>query len=196
MSAPRAVRIPRVRPAPGASEMARSATDTASGVRPSAREGPHPDQGDRSVVRPNAAGSMRALRLTLLYLLALGVLYLVFALYEATMPYSSGTGAENGLLLFSGLATVLAVVGPYVTLSPAPRRIEIRSSSVVVVGRWGGRTEWAPWSEVSLRVVRRYPAGLLSRDPVESIEVAIPGRTPRTYLVGTELFPGTTPHPR
>ncbi len=152
--------------------------------------------GGRAVVRPNSAGSQRALRLTLLYLLALGALYLVFALYEETMPYGSGTGAGNGLLLFSGLAAVLAVVGPYVTLSPAPRRIEIRSSSVVVVGRWGGRTEWAPWSEVSQRIVRRYPAGFLSGEPVQSIEITISGRSPRTYLVGTDLFPRSPPQSR
>lgn len=143
--------------------------------------------GDR---RPNLAGFQRALRLALIYLVGLALIFGLFAGFTEAAPTSKGSGATTDLLFFGVAALAFAVVGTLVALHAAPRAIIVKESSIVVIGRWGRRTAWAPRSELRLRVVRRHPAGFLSSEPVESIELAVPGRPAQVYLVTQGLFPG------
>ena len=128
----------------------------------------------------------------LFYIIVLALLYFAFVLYDRSAPGGTSSGAEGGLVDFSIVALVLAVVGAFLSLAPAPRAVERSSTSLIVVDRWGRRTEWTPLDEVRVRTVRRYPAGLLSDAPVESVEVSGPGRRPRSYLVEEGLIPEST----
>ena len=140
--------------------------------------------------RRNLAGFQRALRLALIYLVGLALIFVLFVGYAQTASVTRGTGAGTDLMVFGIAARPLAIVGMLIALHPAPRAIEVTGTAFVVVGRWGRRTEWAPRAELRLRVVRRFAAGFLSSEPVESIELAVPGRPARTYLVTQGLFPG------
>lgn len=180
MGTPRAVRIPR------------TDADTARGVRPPWEATPTPPSAASASAQPNRGGTQRAVRLTGFYLAVLTALYVAFVLYDRSSPGGTSPGAEAGLLEFTGVAVLLAVLGAFLALGPAPRAIERSPTSIVVVGRWGRRTEWTPIDEVTVRPVRRYPAGLLSSAPVESVEVSGPGRRPRNYLVESGLLPERT----
>jgi len=180
MVTPRAIRIPR-----GPSDHLR---DTRRPVK--ARPASPPLL--PGLRRPNRAGTQRAVRLMLLYLVVLTLLYLGFVLYDRNAPGGMSPGAQGGLVAFSVVALVVAVVGALLSITPAPRAVEQSSTSLAVVGRWGRRTEWAPLDEVTVRKVRSYPAGLLSGEPVDSVEVSSPGRTTRSYLVEAGLLSETT----
>jgi hypothetical protein len=183
MTASRAVRIPRnssAEPTPRPLEVERRAL---------------PAEGADIRRWPNSAGSQRAIRLTLIYLLALTLLYLTFVLYDRSVPGGTSSASENGFLLFSVFALVLGVGGAIFSLSPAPRAVELGPDTVVVLGRWGRRTEWTPRDRLSIRTVRRYPAGMLSREPVEYVELSLRGERVRSYLVSEGLF-GISPERR
>ena len=173
MENPRAVRIPRSGP-----------PRVASG----SREGPSPSERTPVDRRRNRSGTQRAVRLTVLYLVALLALYLAFVAYGRSAPGGSSTGAQQEMLLFAGFAVFLGAFGVVFSLTPAPRAIEVSSRHLVVVGRWGHRTVWPPIGETTVRVVRRYSAGVLSSSAVESVEVWSTGRRPRSYLVEEGLF--------
>ena len=140
--------------------------------------------------RTNVAGFQRAFRLTLVYLVGIALIYALFVGYTLRVPIAQGAGAGTDLLLFGIAALAFAIVGSLVALHPVPRAIELTSTAIVVVGRWGIRTEWTPRGELQLRVVRRFAAGLFSSEPVTSVELSVPGRPPRTYLVTEGLVPG------
>ena len=178
MSAPRAVRIPRVRAEGGRPGVERTTAAPERARVTAAIE-----------LRPNVAGSERAVRLAYLYLGAIGLLYLLFVLLEWIVRAGWGTGVEFDLLLFGLAALVFSVGGALFALHPAPRGIEIGPTALRIVGRWGHRIEWSPRNEIRFRLVRRYSAGFLSRAPVESVELSLPGRPPRVYLVGEGFFP-------
>ncbi len=180
MATPRAVRIPRTVSSPLAEPSLPSVRTRAESTV------------DR---RANTAGTQRAVRLTLVYLLALGLLYLAFVVYARSTPYGRTPGTEWELLVFGFVAVFLGLVGAVLSLTPAPRRVEVSKERVVVVGRWGRRVEWPSPTELSVRVVRRHLAGGLSRDPVESVEVQATGRRARTYLVEQGLFSPAEPRP-
>ena len=138
--------------------------------------------------RPYVAGSHRALRLTLFYLVAVALLYVLFLGSAEVASRAGGAGPNFDLLLFGVAALVFALAGVLIALHPAPRRIEITPTAITVVGRWGHRTTWTPRAQLTFRRVRRFAAGILSSDPVESLELSLPGRPPRTYLVTEGLF--------
>jgi hypothetical protein len=173
VASPRAVRIPRSvsEPAPRAEEAAARAP-----VRETIER------------RPNTAGTQRAVRVALVYLLALALLFLGLVLYDRSAPGGRTPGAEGTLLLFAGVAALVGALGAVVSLSPAPRAVEVTPEHVVVVGRWGRRTVWPRRGEITVRVVRRYPAGGLTPRTVESVEVWSTGRPPKSYLVEEGLF--------
>jgi hypothetical protein len=179
MTAPRAIRIPR------------GPTDRPRTLRATADERPAASPVSPGARRPNRAGTQRAVRLALLFLILLALLYVGFVLYDRTAPGGTSPGAQAELIDFSGVAAVLAAAGALLSLTPAPRAVERSSTSLVVVGRWGRRTEWAPLDEVTVRRVRQYPAGLLSDEPVDSVEVSSRGRRTRSYLVEAGLLPET-----
>jgi hypothetical protein len=130
-------------------------------------------------------------RLTVLYLAVLAVLYAAFVLYDRTSPGGTRPGEETSLLEFTGVALFLAAAGALLALAPAPKAVAWSPTSLVVVSRWGRRTEWKPIHEVTVRPLRRYPAGILSDAPVESVEVSCPGQRARNYLVESGLLPET-----
>jgi hypothetical protein len=142
--------------------------------------------------RPNSGGSQRAVRVTVLYLVVLAALYVGFVLYDRTAPGGGASPEANGVLLFTAIFAVFGVVGVVVTLTPAPRGIEVAGDRVVVVGRWGGRRTLPALEHLSFRVVRRYPAGALSATAVELIEIWARGVPMRSYLVEADLLAGAT----
>ncbi len=174
MSAPRAVRIPRAPPS--------STLTTAPDAVPA------PPVAAASQRRPNRAGTQRVVRLTAIFLILLVALYVGFELYARTGPAAHGSAATDEFVEFTTVAFTLAVVGALLTLSPAPRAVEVSDDRLVIIGRWGRRTEWSPRPKVVVHRVRRYPAGFFSEADVDSIEVSVPGKR-RSYLVETGLLP-------
>jgi len=140
--------------------------------------------------RVNVAGSQRALRVTVVYLVVLVALFAAFVLYDRSAPGGTASPSTNGIYVFTGLFVVFAFGGAIFTLHPAPRALEVGPDRVTVVGRWGGRRVLPPLGSLSTRVVRRYPPGLLSGTPVEQIELWGRDVPLRTYLVEDGLFRG------
>jgi hypothetical protein len=181
MGAPRAVRIPRASSAPG--------TDPGPVM-----EGKSPVGSRSEAARvANRAGTQRVVRLTAIYLLVLAVLYFGFELYARSVPGNTGPAATTEFLEFTLVAVVLGIVGAVLTLSPAPRAVVRTSKGFAVVGRWGRVVEWGPPESVTVRRVRRYPAGFFSERPVESLEVSGSGRRVRSYLLESGLLSESSP---
>ncbi|HYA54995.1 MAG TPA: hypothetical protein VEG42_05275 [Thermoplasmata archaeon] len=144
-------------------------------------------------VRPNVGGSKRAFRVAVLFLVALAALYAGFAVYDRTAPGGSGSPATNGLWLFTAVFAVFAIVGIVYSLTPAPRFVEVATSRLTVVGRWGRRRRLPPMERLSIRVVRRYAPGFLSDRYVELVEVWGTDTPVRSYLVEEGIFSGAKP---
>lgn len=182
MSEPRAVRIPRAR-GPAAPPPGRE--------RPQERvHGPDPTD-----LKLNRAGTQRVVRMTVVYLVVLAGLYAGFAGYARSSPGGTSAGAQAALIEITILAIVLALAGTILTLTPAPRAVGPLPDGFVVVGRWGGRTEYTPLRDVTVRRVRRYSAGLLSGEDVDSIEVFGTRQRRRSYLIEAGLLPERTREP-
>ncbi|HXW67469.1 MAG TPA: hypothetical protein VEL82_06315 [Thermoplasmata archaeon] len=177
MASPRAVRIPRSRGvaeaagAPGPGVVASEATVPAPGAE----------------IRRNRAGRQRAIRIATIYLLALVALYLFFVGLDRIAPGGSSATAATGLLYFSAIAAGLALAGLYVTLSPAPRTIEVSASAVTVVEWTGRRREFPPLENLRVAVRRRFPPSFLASEPVEAVELTV-GRRQFTYQVAEGLL--------
>ena len=139
--------------------------------------------------RPNVAGTRRAVRLSLVFGVALGIVFLVLAALGRSEPRGTSAGAGFDLLVLGVAGLAVAVGGIVLSLHSAPRRVEVGPTAIVVVGRWGRRTEWAPPGQLKCRLARRYPPSLLSGEPVALMELRLPGRPSRTYLVAEGLFP-------
>lgn len=174
MASPRPVRIPRPS-APGTARAVRTVT-----VPRGPPSGP-------VETRVNRAGTRRAARLTFLFLVGVSAVYFASYLYDRGSPGGSSPGVETDLFVFGLVALALGFAGAVVSLGAAPRSVELTPDSIVVVGRWGGRTAWTPRSAVQVRVLRRYLPGVLASEPVESVELAGMGRR-RTYLVEAGAF--------
>ena len=142
--------------------------------------------------RPNVGGSQRAVRLAVLYAVVLTALYAGFVLYDRTAPGGTSSPSTNGVLLFTVLFLAFGIGGVVYTLSPAPRAVEVDLARVTVVGRWGRRRSFPPLDRLSVRIVRRYPAGWLAGTEVELVEVWGPDAPVRGYLVEEELFTGAS----
>ncbi len=155
-----------------------------AGPRPAGSAGPLLDR------RVNVAGTQRAFRFAVLYLVVLLALDLVLVGLDLGSSEASRPGVQSGLQLFIGVAVLLAVGSVVYALTPAPRYIEIRPESVVVVGRWGGRVGLPPLGSLRATVARHYPAGFLSHAPVDLVQVVDTGGRRRTYQVEAGLFEG------
>jgi hypothetical protein len=166
VASPRAVRIPR---APAAS-------------RPAAPAGDLVDH------RPNVAGTQRAFRFAVLYLIVLLALDLILVALDLTSSEASRPGLQGDLRLFLAIAGVLAVGSVVFALSPAPRFVDVRSTGVVVVGRWGSRVAYPAIDRLDARVLRHYPAGFLSSKPVDMVSVADTAGRRHTYQVESGLL--------
>lgn len=180
MTSPRAVRIPRSKgsPAPGDAAPSPPATGTAPPEPPAKVE-----------VRWNQAANERARRLLLLYLGTLVVLYVAFLVLDRSAPGGTSATALTGMLYFSAIAAVLAVVGVWVALAPVPRRIEVSSGGVVVVESWGTKRAFPPVDELRATLVRRYPRSFLSSRAVETVEVTDRSGRRRTYQLEQGVVP-------
>lgn len=147
-------------------------------------------------LRRNGAGSQRAVRLTALYLVVLAIIYVAFVLYGRTVPNLSSSAIANGLFYLSLVFALFAVAGVMLTLSPAPRWVEVTPDHVIVEGRWGRRRELPPLSQLTIRVARKYSPGWLASEAVALVEVWGEGTPVRSYLVTEDLFAGATASPR
>ena len=179
MGTPRAVRIPRTRPASAV-------------VSPNtpARTEPHVLGPSKHEVRTNRGGSRRAIRISALFVGTLAVLYTAFLLYDRTAPGGSSSPEGNGVLLFTGIFILFAVGGAVYSLTPALRAVEVDPDGVTVIGRWGRRRRLPRLDLLSVGVVRRYPEGWLSDRPVELIELSGEDVRRRSYLVEPGVFAG------
>ncbi len=180
MSTPRAIRIPR---SPAATTAPNA---TAAAVPPPAAGGPTRRDFE---LRQNQAANERARRLLVLYLGALVVLYVGFLLLDRNSPGGTSSTATTGMLYFSAIAVVLAVGGIWLALGAVPRRIEIRSESVVVVEAFGHRRTFPPLSEIRTYLLRRVAASFLSSRPVETVEVTDADGHRRTYQLEEGILP-------
>jgi hypothetical protein len=169
VSAPRPVRIPRGTPAPST---------------------PDPTRESFSLTerRVNAAGTQRAFRFAIFYLIALVVLDLILVALDLTSAEASRPAVESGLQLFIGIAILLAVGSVVFALTPAPRYVDVRPDGTVVVGRWGQQARFPPLESLDAKVVRHYPAGVLSSRPVDVVQAVDRSGRRRTYQVETGLL--------
>jgi hypothetical protein len=135
-------------------------------------------------------GTKRAVRLAEIYLALLAALYVGFVLYDRAIPGGTSSGAESGMVLFSGIFVLFAVAGAVYTLHPAPRAVEVASDHVTVVGRWGRHRRLPRLELLTVNVVRRYPPGWLADTPVELIELWGEDTPSSSYLADPELFSG------
>lgn len=186
MATSRPVRIARSERMPDSPGPAAEAAPTPAPERPLSLD-------SEREVRANRGGAQRAVRVAVIFLVVLAAMYLGFILYDRTAPGGSGSPEGNGLLLFTAVFAAFALIGIVYSITPAPRWLEVTPSRVVVVGRWGQRRAFPPLDRLSLRVVRRYPAGLLSDATVELVEVWGADVPVRAYLVEQGLFSGATP---
>lgn len=174
MSVPRAVRIPRAYPARG-----RTSSDLS--LPP-------------IEVRPNRGGGQRALRIAVVYVGAISLLTAILLVLGLAGPDAAHPGVQQGLELFVGVAGLLALGSVIYAFSPAPRKVEVRSDAVVVVGRWGRRRRFGALSSLAVQVVRHFPAGALSPRPVDAVRVVDSSGRPATYEVESGIFgPDWTP---
>jgi hypothetical protein len=116
------------------------------------------------------------------------VLDVVLVLLDLTSAEGGRTAVQSGLLLFTGIALLLAVGSVLFALTPAPRFVEIRTGGVEVMGRWGQRRWFPPLDRLQLRVARHYSAGILSSRPVDVVEVVDRAGRRRTYQIETGLL--------
>ncbi len=160
-SDPRPVRI--VRSGPGRARAAR--------LPPSAADAATAGGGTRPARRENRGGTRRVQRLALLFVVGVAVLFATLAQYASTLPAGRGPGTGQAVEAFAGLGLAVAAGGVVLTLASAPRAVEFGPGAVVVVGRFGRRHRFPPREDLSVRLLRRYPAGFLSDSEVDAVEL-------------------------
>jgi hypothetical protein len=133
----------------------------------------------------NVAGSSRALRTFLLFVVLLAVIYGVFMDLAVTSVVNGTNYAVEGILTAS--VAVALVVGWFVTLGQTPSAAWVENGQLVVLGRMG-RPRRFPTDTVRIHVLRSNGAGLFGPEPTEFVEISLAGGTRRTYLVGTHFF--------
>ncbi|MCI4353399.1 MAG: hypothetical protein L3K14_08500 [Thermoplasmata archaeon] len=168
-----AVRIRRDENVPGDSGAASEPADRAPSTPPSGRR------------VSNSAGSSRAFRTFLLFVVALGAIYGVFLAYSATSSVTGGSPSVAGIL--TGSVVVALVVGWWVTLGQTPTVAWLERGELVVRERTG-RLRRFPRDDLRIHVLRTNGGGFLGPTPTEFVEVATIGGARRTYLVGIHFF--------
>jgi hypothetical protein len=133
----------------------------------------------------NSAGSSRAYRTFLLFLVALAVIYAVFMGYAVSSTVTGTNYAVEGVLTAS--VAVGLIIGWWVTLGQAPTMAWVENGQLVVRGRIGGARRF-PTDAVRIHVMRSNGVGFLGPEPTEFVEVSLPQGLRRTYLVGTHFF--------
>ena len=171
--AARAVRIPREGDGSSiAVESAAALTESAARPPPSPRF-------------RNSAGSSRAFRTLILFLVGLAVIYGLFM----GVAVRTSMGGSNDLVeaILTAATAVSLVVGWVVTLGQAPAAAWVEHGQLVVQERMG-RPRRFPVPGVQIRVVRTNGVGPLGPEPTEFVELSVPRGARRTYLVGAHFF--------
>lgn len=175
----RPVRVARPRPAPGLRPVRVATT-------PVARTGSR-DGGGSVERRENRAATHRAVRLSILYAAGIAAVYAGLVALARAGPAGGSSGTADDVALAGAVAVGLAAVGVLVALGAAPRAVELRDVSTIVVGRFGGRYRFPPVADLRTTVLRRFPAGPLSPVALESVEIA-GGSTRRAFLLDEHLL--------
>ncbi len=188
MSASRPVRVTRVPKSSGPRAVRLAVPTSPREPAPAPPMAPTPGIGAaRSERRENRGGTQRAVRLSLLYAVAIAVLYGALAAIARTAPSGGSSGVGSTLVLFGLLTIAIVAVGALVALTSAPRAIVLSDDATVVIGRFGRARRFPGLGELRWTVLRRFPAGFLSSATVESVELL--GRTGRhTYLLEERLL--------
>ncbi|MGA8542569.1 MAG: hypothetical protein WB947_03385 [Thermoplasmata archaeon] len=190
MASPRAIRIPRSTGAPAPQESSSATPVTA----PAATDASTPSDAtvDR---RRNQAATERAYRLAAIYLGTLLALYAIFVVLDRTGPGGSSAAVETGLISFTAIAAAIGAAGALIAITPAPRAIELRPASFVVVEWWGHRRTFPPIDELQVTVLRRFPASFLSSRPVESVELGSRATGRKIYQFEAGILPARRERP-
>jgi hypothetical protein len=133
----------------------------------------------------NDAGSTRAFRTFLFFLVALAVIYGVFISFAAQSA-SNGANSTVEAVLTASVAVAL-VVGWWVTLGQAPTVAYVQGDHLVVQSRTG-RARRFPMDGLRVTMMRTNGRGFLGPDPTEFVELSAPGGPRQTYLVGSHFF--------
>jgi hypothetical protein len=185
MAAPRAVRIPR-RPLPPTPADASRSVPVREGF--ASAETPFAPPGEYV---PNSGSLTRAHRLLALYLLALVVLYAIFA--GLTLASSdSGTRSNSAILI--GLAivgVVLGVFGLRLTVGRTPVALRVAGEQLWVRERSGRVRRFPAPPSTKIYVAERYPASVLSPKRTELVELAPSEGRRRRYVLDRGLLTGT-----
>jgi len=137
---------------------------------------------------PNTAGQARASNLFLGYLVLLLVIFLVFIGLAYTSPSPGPRSDTSAWAVLALLGIGLAIGGWTITLGRAPRGAVVRGEEIAVRERLGRVRRFPVGDAAHLRVVHHYPAGFLSPEATEMVELVAADRSRRTYLVGSGYF--------
>jgi len=138
-------------------------------------------------LRENRGASRRAIRLSIVYAVAIAGVYGVLATLALTGPAGSGSGTADDLLYLGAIAVAVGALGVVVALAAAPRAVAVGDRETVVLGRFGGRYRYPGRAALRVTVLQRTPAGLLSPVPLELVELA-GGTARRTFLLDEHLL--------
>ena len=134
---------------------------------------------------PNSAGTSRASRTFIFFLVALAAIYAVFLSYAVTSSTTGAGSAVEGILTVS--VVVALAVGWVVTLGQTPTMAWVEYGELVVRERTG-RMRRFPMDNLRVHVLRSNGSGFLGPSPTEYVEVAASGAPGRTYLVAAHFF--------
>jgi len=137
--------------------------------------------------RPNRAATARAIRLSVLYVLAIGGIYAVLVTVALAGPTGGSPGTASDLTWIGVLAAALAALGVAVSLGAAPRWVELSDAETVVMGRFGRRYSFPGRGRVRTTVLQRFPSGFLASVAIESVEIS-GGSTRRSFLLDEGLL--------
>jgi hypothetical protein len=164
---------------------------------------PAPASGARGPVPPGARGApaatrientaaMRwAMRLGLLYALAVMVGYYLFLVLGEAAPGGRTAAGLDDLAALGILAAVIAAVGFVVILRGAPRAFEAGDDGWTVLERFGGPRRFPASPDLTIRRRRTFRGGLAPA-PIVSVQIGSGPRV-RTYWIDESLLAAVLP---
>ncbi len=185
----RMVATPRVVRIPARTRSAAAPTTTGASIEPDRS----PGSAGLSPHRENRFGRQRAFRTFLVFIAGLLAIYAFFLGTLLTSPEEGVRTGTTGYILLSALAVVIALGAVLMTIFRAPREIRTDGGVLVLRERYGPERRFPIAPGLFVRVVKRYPEGLLAEEPTDMVEVTQGRGTPRNYLVDAGAIPETTP---
>ncbi len=134
----------------------------------------------------NTAASRWAMRLGLLYALAVMAGYYLFLVLGEAAPGGRSAAELDDLAVLGILAALIAAAGFAVILRGAPRAIELRPDGWIVLERFGGSRYYPTSREFRFRRKRTFRGGLAPA-PVASVQIGS-GPVLRTYWIDESLL--------